>query len=325
METRASYAAVGAFVLVLVFALIGFVLWLGSSGYDAPMDRYRIYFSGSVTGLQVGSPVRFRGVPIGQVTAIAIDPQHPDSIPVTVDILETTPIRQDSVATLELTGITGGVYVQITGGQADSPPLSPVVDADGLPVIPSRPSSIQAVLTTLPQILDKVSALVSDVNQLLSVENRAALQDILGNVQALSDALAEQATGLAGFSEQTQSLMSNLDGLIAELRVDAARLSDRLDTTLAAAGGLTGEAQLTAADIRTMAASFTRTAGQIGMLIEGVRPGLQDFSETGLYEFSLMTSELRGLAQRLERVSTQLEQDPTQFLFGRSDQGVSPE
>ena len=73
METRASYVVVGAFVFGLLAAVLGFVVWLGKLELDHQANAYRIGFSGTVTGLSVGSPVRYRGIPVGQVTGITLD------------------------------------------------------------------------------------------------------------------------------------------------------------------------------------------------------------------------------------------------------------
>jgi phospholipid/cholesterol/gamma-HCH transport system substrate-binding protein len=60
METRASYIAVGAFVLVLILGLVGFVVWIGKFQGADKFARYDILFDGSVTGLQVEGTVRYR-------------------------------------------------------------------------------------------------------------------------------------------------------------------------------------------------------------------------------------------------------------------------
>ena len=79
-------------------------------------NHYDIMFSGDVTGLQVGGPVRFRGVPVGEVIDFKVDPEHIEQVRVTIQIKEGTPVRADSVASLEVQGITGVLYVLISGG-----------------------------------------------------------------------------------------------------------------------------------------------------------------------------------------------------------------
>src|SRR3546814_14465471 len=109
METRASYVAVGTFVLLLAAAFIVFVVWLGRVSFEEAAERYVIYFTGPVTGLQQGSAVRVRGIPVGQVVDIRFDPDDIARVQVTVEVNEGTPIRADSAATLDIQGITGEI------------------------------------------------------------------------------------------------------------------------------------------------------------------------------------------------------------------------
>ena len=99
---------------------------------DREVDPYQIAFAGSVTGLQQGSQVRYRGVPVGRVADIRIDPQRVEWVLVTIEVERGTPIRQDTVASLEMQGVTGIAFVQLQGGTQASPPLvAVVIDFDG--------------------------------------------------------------------------------------------------------------------------------------------------------------------------------------------------
>ena len=123
METRANHLLIGTFVLVVTAGAFGFVLWLAKLDIDREFQSYHICFEGSVSGLSLGSDVLYRGIPVGTVTEILIDPEDPGRVLVAVDLASTTPIRQDSIATLEVQGITGVSLIQIGGGGHDSPVL----------------------------------------------------------------------------------------------------------------------------------------------------------------------------------------------------------
>src|SRR3546814_8097456 len=77
------------------------------------------------TTLFRSSPVRYRGVHVGEVLSVDLDPDRPTAIRVTLEVQERTPVRADSVATLELEGLTGGRYVLPSGGSPSAPPLEP--------------------------------------------------------------------------------------------------------------------------------------------------------------------------------------------------------
>ncbi len=123
METRASYTLVGTFVLILMLGLAGFVIWLAKFSSDVKYDDYQIFFAGSVTGLSADATVRYRGIPVGSVTGIEIAPDNIDQVRVTIQVDATTPVRTDTVASIEMQGITGVAYIQLAGASDTSPPL----------------------------------------------------------------------------------------------------------------------------------------------------------------------------------------------------------
>jgi len=94
-------------VLLLTLAFFGFSIWLARVDLDQKLQSYDIHFSGSVAGLGVGGDVRYRGIKIGSVTSIAIDPDNPARVLTTVAVDGTTRLREGDVARLALQGITG--------------------------------------------------------------------------------------------------------------------------------------------------------------------------------------------------------------------------
>ena len=74
METKANYAIVGFFTLLVIAAAFGFVYWMAQSGRGGPVAELAIRIPGSANGLSVGSPVRFNGIPVGSVRNLSIDP-----------------------------------------------------------------------------------------------------------------------------------------------------------------------------------------------------------------------------------------------------------
>ena len=323
METRASYIAVGAFVVLLMLGLIGFVAWLTATGTTEADEVYIIDFTGSVTGLQIGSSVRYRGIPVGTVSDIRLNPDNFEEVRVTIQVRPDTPIVTDNVASLELQGITGGVYVLIGGGRQDSPRLMDQDRDDDLPPeIRSRPSTLEAVVQSIPEVLERVSTILDRANALLSDENVAAVSDVLGDLRDISDTIADRNAGLAAAVDRISALSVNLDGLVSEARVDLARLSDGAATTLDTATEAIDSVQV---EIQALSRGLRTTSNQISQLLDGVEPGAVEFANEGLYEFTLMISELRGLATVLSRVTEQFERNPAQFLLGEQTRGVEIE
>ncbi|MCB9957805.1 MAG: MCE family protein [Rhodospirillaceae bacterium] len=319
METRASYLAVGTFVLLVSVALLAFVVWLSSRGPSQADDLYVIRFAGSVTGLSVGSPVRYRGIPVGSVDDMSIDPTNLERVRVVIAVRPGTPVVADNVASLELQGIAGGVYVQISGGTMDSPRLLPEPDGT-LPEIPSTPSTIQALVQSVPEVLDAANAVLDRANLLLSDDNLDTVGGILADARQVTSALSDMHDGLPALTLRVNEMAQELEALSAEARVDMARISDS-----AVAALTTTEQQMrTVGDQLAQASgSISQVAGELVQLTRAARPGLVEFTQSGLYEFTLMISELRGLATTLTRVTEQFERDPAQFILGEPVSGVN--
>jgi phospholipid/cholesterol/gamma-HCH transport system substrate-binding protein len=319
METKGSYVAVGGFVVALALALVIFVVWLGQLSVSQATTTYVANFTSSINGLQAGSPVRFQGVPAGQVTSFEINPNNFNLVKVTMEIDADIPITQGSTAQLELAGITGGQYVEISGGAPGDPPIQST--GDGPPEIPTTPSTLEAISNELPQILDGVNTAVTQITTLLSDENIDNISATIANIRDISDQLDTQISALTGTGERINSLISNVDGLAEELRVDVVGITDRLDQLLSTTNT---EIQNITESVQTATDSFSSAAGQASALLSQVRPGIVEFSQGGLYDLTLLITELRALAVNVNRVTEQLGNDPTQFLFGDNSQGVAP-
>src|SRR6516164_6538577 len=192
METRASHIAVGAFVLILLFGALGFIIWVGNFSSRVATADYYTRFFGSVAGLDVNSNVLFGGIPVGHVTSVAVDPQDSSLARVDLSVKADTPIRTDSEATLDMQGITGGVLVEISRGTVRGQRLKPGAE------IQSGYSALERLLTGAPKLVSKASALLDRASTFLSPENAASVARILGNVDRLADTLVGSADKLDG-------------------------------------------------------------------------------------------------------------------------------
>src|SRR4051812_12687871 len=100
VEREANYAAVGAFVVLVVVMGSLFVYWYSDSREHRDYTRYEIYFDGSVSGLERGSAVRYLGVDVGRVVDMRVDSRDPSRVQVIVDIDSSAPISHKTIAEL---------------------------------------------------------------------------------------------------------------------------------------------------------------------------------------------------------------------------------
>lgn len=298
METRASYLLVGTFVLVLVTAGFIFILWIAKAQVTRDTQTYLTYFTTTVTGLQVGSVVRYRGVPVGDVSRIRIDPKNPEQIEVTLEVEANTPIKTDTVAVLESQGITGVAFIQLQGGKRTSPTLV-ALPGERYPVIKSEGSGFEKILTDFPKLLQNLNTLADSANKVLDDKNREAISTTLDNVAKISKALGDREKDFDAVLTNSNKTLVSINEMVTELRPAIAQLQT----------GIT---------------NFSNMTGSINTLVTENRRPLRDFSATGLYEFSLFITEARSLVQALTRISTRLEDDPARFLFGDTQKGFTP-
>lgn len=324
METRASYVAVGGFVLALVAGLVVFVVWLGKFQGQQQFAYYDILFAGSVTGLQVDGPVRYRGIPVGHVADIRIDPSNIEMVRVTIQVRRGTPVRRDTVASLEMQGVTGVSYVLLSGGMQESEPL-PETSKQPYPMVASKPSRLEELFQGAPDLLNKLSRLVDRVDQLVSDENRQAFGQILVNLQELTGAFAEGSGGLSQLLTNGAAAVDQIRSMSAEFQSLAQGLEALAKDTRTQVSKVGGESDATIRDLRATAKTFAAAAQQIEALIKENRGPLHDFTSTGAYELTQLFTEIRLLVASLSRVSAQIERDPARFLFGDRQKGFKAE
>lgn len=312
METRANYTAVGAFVLALAAAVFVFVIWLAKVQFDKAIQPYYIMVTGTVTGLVEGGPVRYRGVNVGTVSDIRINPDNVEEVRLTIEVPEDTPIKTDAIASLEPVGVTGGVYVEIQGGSKDAPLLREKVS--GIPVIPSRPSSIAAVLSKAPEVLENLMTISNRLTLLLNDDNQKAIGTLLANLA--------QASGNAN------DTMRNANLLIVDLRRQADTLSKQAEVLMATANDTVGkvgrDTTVITAELAKTSKEINKLSASLAGMIEENREPIRDFTATGLYDLSQLLIHLQDLTNNLSRVSRRLERDPTDLLFG-GNSGVKAE
>ncbi len=259
METRAEYVLVGGFVLVLLAGVVIALLWFVQAPYKVSAVHYDIYFEGSVSGLNTGSDVRFNGVLIGRVATIDLDPKRPTQVRVTVDVNPDIVIRKDAVAELQVKGLTGTAYVEITGASGTAPPLIAEKDQPH-PVIRSRPSQLTALFKDVPALIEKLSKVADEVSDAISPANRAAFAETLANLRQVSAVLAAH-------SRDVDSTLGNLSAAVQRFNTAADSFDRMLRENRKPINNFTTrglpELQELLADSRVLVAELTRLVNSI--------------------------------------------------------------
>ena len=307
METRANYVAVGAFVLAMLVAIVVAVAWLGATSFNRDFAHYDVYFSGSVTGLAQGSAVLYNGIQVGRVIEIRLNPKNLEEVRVTIEVDPTLQIKSDAAAALEVQGLTGGAFIDITGGSQSAPPLERR-EGDRYPVIASRQSGLQKVVTNAPEVLARLIDVADRLSLIFDDKNRAALADTLQSVRQLT-AVA------AGRSADIDRAIADSAVAAQELRGTAAELRELFGQ---------GDARNMFVTASNAAKKLDHLADHIDSLVQEDRPALRDFSQNGLNQLSQLLVDARALVGNLNRIADEIERDPPRFLFGERREGYQP-
>jgi len=334
METKARYVLVGAFVLLFGLALLGFIVWIVGTGGEVPKRRYLVLYPGSVTGLAVGSAVRLNGVDVGEVIEVSLDYDNPEQVRLLLEIDRNVPIKINTVASLELAGLTGGRYVLLSDGTADAAPLERR-EGEAYPIITAKPSSIEQLLAGAPDVLENINRLLLQANVLLKDENLAKVDKILADFETVSTVLASNSDRIDALINDANQTLDSLNRSSAEIETLAASLQKETPRLLRNADSVLTEVGALAGSLRTNVDSFSRKAGagaeafvevsgQIADLIRENREPVRDFTAQGLFEFVNFLTEARDLIADLRVITTNLQRDPARFLFGDQSTGYRP-
>lgn len=299
METRASYIAVGLFVVALLAGLVVAVLWFAGRQLADHATRYETYFASVGSGLSAGSPVRVNGVQLGRVAEVALDPADPTRVRVSMDIDTDAPIRSDSVASLEIQSLAGTTAIEISAGSNGAPPIQ-LQPGHRYPVIWSRESNLNQIVDAVPHLLLKITALIDQLQDVMSDQNRQALTDTLNNLSQLTAVAAAHREDLAQLLEDSARDARDLHQAIASLDDMAKKLDKVADQAGTAVNNLNG-------------------------MVQESRGPLKDFAQNGLQQYRQLAIDTRALVAELSRTVSSLERDPSSLLYGDRRQGYRPQ
>jgi phospholipid/cholesterol/gamma-HCH transport system substrate-binding protein len=189
MENKSHALAAGTFVALLLALVIALSVWLTRDTRD--LQIYELSSADAVTGLQPQASVRFKGVNVGKVMAITLDPQKPGNVLIKVAIDGQAPITESSFATLGFQGVTGLAFVQLD----DTGESKVELPRGGTP--PARIPMRRNFMTKLTdQGEDLLAQLISGsgrVNALLSQDNQKALMSAIDNMSQAAASLQQLA------------------------------------------------------------------------------------------------------------------------------------
>jgi paraquat-inducible protein B len=356
MARKGNPAIIGAFVLGGLALIIAGLVVLGGGKFFRQSQRWVLYFEGSIKGLNVGSPVTFRGVKIGSVTDIVVTVNRKNvtvRTPVFIEV-EAARFREEDGRPIRFEKGTPEAALLIERGlRAQLELLSFVtgqlaIDVDFYPGTPIRLSgltneapevpTIQSPIEKLTQTIENLplGELVQDIRRAAQAIERLAdapeTREILRDTAKLVKNADQKVTRLSASVEDTlrdaRALIKNLDGRVGPLATTIQEAVTKAEANLAEA----------LADVRNLARNVD---GRVGPLAEDFEKalrgaqnafaraevalaGLEILLEPGsptAYNLNAALQSVGRAADSIRQLTDYLAQHPNALIFGRGHPG----
>jgi paraquat-inducible protein B len=321
MKKQPSTLAIGLFVIGAMIIVLAATLFISGSNFGKNLSRAILVFDGNVRGLNIGAPVAFKGVQIGQVTQIGaiIDTNTyqvlmPVEIEFSGDRVRKIGEKQDEDTLEQLIGngmrgqlqkqslLTGLLYIQL-----DLHPGTAVtyyeVDSD-LPQLPTIPTDMEQLTRSLDDLdfktlYDNLAHIIEETDKFVSDPELSAIS---GNVNNMLNQVSELSAQLSGevalASPGINQLISNGNKVAVEAARELPLLSQSTQQTLD--------------ELRSAIRSFDKTMDELGYLVS-------DDSST-VHEIQKAARELTAAGRSIQSLADHLEQEPESLIRGKKRQ-----
>ena len=301
MENKSHALAAGTFVVLLMALVIALSVWLTRDTRD--LQIYELSSPDAVTGLQPQAAVRYKGVNIGKVTAISLDPQKSGNVLIQVAIDGQAPITESTFATLGFQGVTGLSFVQLD----DKGESKVELPRGGTPParIPMRPNLLTKLSDQGEDLLAELISGSNRVNTLLSDENQKALMRAIDNMSQAA----------AGLQQLTVSTNKALPQFLEESRATLQVIQDTSERV----GDSADEAKRSAAAFKQTTDRMNAKDGTLDQLARGVETLAltgQTLNAASLPRLNRAVDDTARAARQVSRAVNAVNDNPQSLIFG---------
>jgi phospholipid/cholesterol/gamma-HCH transport system substrate-binding protein len=279
MSDRRKAVKVGMFTFVTGALLALVLVTFGGVKFWKHHDRYYIDFTDSVMGLSEGTQVYCNGIKVGKVGSVKLDADDPGVVRVAIDLDRGTPVRADTVAMLNMAGITGLKVIDLQGGSvkaASLPPGAHIKVGHGI---------LDKIEAQAERLVDQTGEMVTRAKQIMDGANNVivGMNQIVANVQAVSD-----PKQLGAVVDATRITAQNLQHASAEINAMVVENRATMKGTFDSIAKATDNANLVTTDIRAL---IRNNQGTITTTLADIRQAARTFKD--------LARELREKPSRL--------------------------
>lgn len=305
MDTKVNYVVVGIFVIGLTLASVFATVWIAGGHHSKHYNRFLTFVNEPVDGLSEKSTVKFNGVDVGYVDKISLNPADPQEVRLEVNIIDGTPINQNTVATIRSSALTGFTYLGLHALKKTGPALV-VPENENLPIIPYSSSLFKKLDTIAQDVSKNVGRVTTALSELLGEQNQRLVRQILTNVRDVTGTLGTNTRELDSILNSTDKMMKN--SAQASKQFDQSIQS--LQKTLASAKKATDNFSAMSKEARNTFSSSNRT--------------VKDISEQLLPSVYASIESLKHTLTNIENITGQLKNNPSMLVRGRNPSPPGP-
>lgn len=316
MNAKTNYTLVGLFVIMSIVLVFVFVIWLIRPGDEKALAPFKIYFTESVSGLNIDSPVKYRGVTIGKVTTMRINPANVEEIEVEILVDSTAPIKTDTVAKLKAQGITGLNYIDLSEGSKNAPLLH-----DGkkdIPVIKSIPSFLVKVEESFGSLSVNLSDTLESVQVLLREENQGEITKTLRHaartMEKIDRAIDEKSV------ENFHKLLASARSMAEKMDRTMPKIESFVEKSVAFESRVSG-------NLASIAGSYKTIASAMAVFEERNLNGDYSVKENvgeSMKQFQITMRELETTLNEINLMLVRYSDSPSDMLLQSEEPAIGP-
>lgn len=300
MENRSHALAAGAFVILVTALLVAMAVWLTRDTQER--RTYVLSTREAVTGLQPQATVRYKGVVVGRVSAIGLDPSKPGHVLVRISVNDDVPVTTSTYAALGFQGVTGLAFIQLDDAGESKVALA------GTPAEPGQIPVRAGLFTRLSEqgagLLTQLDETTRHVNQLLAPQNQKSLMDAIDNLgkaaadlgQIAKDAEQQRVVREAALAMTTVQTSAQRVGDSADTVKSSAAAFQRVTTRMNAAGG---------------------TLDEISAGVDAMTASGKSFNTVVAPKLTRTADDAARAARQWGRVAEMAESNPQSLLWGK--------
>lgn len=309
MENKSHALAAGTFVLLLLTLLAAMAIWLTRDSRQ--LRVFELTSKEAVNGLQPQATVRFKGVNVGKVTAISLDPKNAGQVLVRIAVNDLAPLTASSFATLGFQGVTGLAFVQLDDAGQSQVPLE--TSARNPARIPMRPGLLSKLSDQGAQILSQLEETTRRVNLLLAPVNQQSLMSAIASLDQAAQSIRNVSNESSKFLPQ---LVQDANSTLKIIKDTSVRVGESAD-----------EARRSARAFRTVTERMNAPDGTLDQITASsntLNSTGQNLNSATLPRVNRTLDEAVRATRQISRAAGAVGDNPQSLIFGNGPVAPGP-